>query len=126
LDKVPRRFESLLTLKSLGLLDHIPPREVVLDRALQHLNICPDSQATVRNCQRLQIAANVLAFGWVAAAFVLKKEKLRTVSFWVAPILSLAVGWAAQQIRKQFYYNHTTKDRDRDLEKIPKMWLDPV
>jgi len=124
-DKVPRRLESLQALKRAGLLDQIPPREVVLDRDVQHLQICPDSQAVVKNCWRLQVAGIVFAFGWIAAAILFEKGS-EPLSF-LLPILSLVVSWAAQQIRKQFYYIHTTKDRDHDLENIPKkVWLDPM
>ena len=126
LSRVPRRKESLLFLKRAGLLQHTAPRHVVLDRETQHLQICPDSQAVVRNCRILRNTGLAAVASWTA--FLWQQWRLqqqRRHLFWI-PLLGSAVAWAAEQVRRQFYYVYTEKRRDRDLQKIPtKTWSDP-
>ncbi|GAX12479.1 hypothetical protein FisN_24Hh053 [Fistulifera solaris] len=124
LAKAPRRSETLLAMKTAGLLESIPPRKVVLDRKVQHLDICPDSQNTVRNCEFIKQTSLVVTAAWVVRTFLNKNVNARM--FWWIPVLFSGAGWSAEWIRKQFYYNHSEANRDRDLKSIPKrMWLDP-
>ena len=121
LQKAPRRTETLRSLKKAGFLEMTPPRRVVLDREVQHLAICPDSQGTVRNCRRIrQLSIASLA------AWTIRTVARRTVTQWWVPVLSGLIGWAAELVRKQFYFQYTEDKRDKDLQSIPvKMWLDP-
>lgn len=126
--KVPRRSETLLAMKNAGLLNSIPSRHVILDRKTQHLDICPDSQDTVRNCQLITRTSIVMTAGWIIRFLLLKQQQqiANARMLWWGPLLSSMVGIVAEMIRKQFYYTHTEKKRDRDLKTIPKkMWLDP-
>ena len=121
LARVPQRKETLASLKKAGLLSQTPPRRVVLDREVQHLNICPSSQDVVRNCRIIQRVSLVAMAGWLVNAFVRKA----TNKWWI-PVVSGVVAWAAQAIRKQFYFCYPENKRDKDLASIPtKMWLDP-
>lgn len=106
------------------MLDSIPPRNVVLDRKTQHLDICPDSQDTVRNCKLVIRMSILITAGWIVRTLLNKTANSRM--FWWIPALSSAVGIVAEYIRKQFGYTHSEDKRDMDLKKIPrKMWLDP-
>lgn len=125
LSKVPRRVETLLAMKNAGLLDSIPPRHQVLDRKTQHLDICPDSQDTVRNCKLITRLSIITTTGWILRSLLLKHKANARMVWWL-PVLSSVVGYGAEVIRRQFYYNHSEDKRDMDLQKIPKkMWLDP-
>ena len=104
------------------MLASIPPRHVVLDRKTQHLDICPDSQDTVRNCNLIKRTSLVVTAGWLVRALLNKNARM----FWWVPVLSSVAGFSAEWIRKQFYYTHSEDKRDVDLNNIPKkMWLDP-
>jgi hypothetical protein len=103
------------------MLNETPPRRQVLDRETQHLQICPDSQDTVRNCQRMTNMSKVVVAAWVVAA-VMRRSRVGLVP----TVLVGLAGFAANALRKQFYFSKTERDRDQDLAKIPKkMWLDP-
>jgi hypothetical protein len=122
--KAPRRSETLLAMKKVGLLESIPPRKVVLDRKAQHLDICPDSQDTVRNCEFIKRTSLAVTAAWILRTFMNKNVNARM--FWWIPLVFSGAGLSAEWIRKQFYYNHLEANRDKDLKNIPKkMWLDP-
>jgi hypothetical protein len=119
-------------------LQQAPRREVVLDREEQHLRICPDSQAVVKNCDRVRRASLLMALSVIAT-------KLWTVAFreslkagvvdrlnsilrpkpvsWVLAATTVAY-WLASKLRREFFFKYTNALRDRDLKNIPKVWLD--
>ena len=63
----PNRIVNLLKLDDAGAFLETPPRSVVLDRKVQHLDVCTDSQDAVRNCERFQVAGLLVAVGSVLA-----------------------------------------------------------
>lgn len=122
LHKVPNRMRTLHQMYSAGKLNETPSREVVLDRNTQHLKICPDSQGFVRNCRRITKASLAVTAVWVTKA--LWDRALPRFRF--LPVLTAFVAWAADQLRRQFYFCKTEASRDKDLKQIPvKAWLDP-
>ena len=121
LSKAPNRKQTLNLLYNSGQLQHTPPREIVLDRKTQHLDICPASQQFVRNIKRLRNACLGITMVWLFRSLF-----RRQISKLWLPIGSTLVAWVADLLKKQFYYRKTDKSRDKDLAQIPvKAWLDP-
>jgi phenylpropionate dioxygenase-like ring-hydroxylating dioxygenase large terminal subunit len=139
LTRVPNRVENLLKLDNAGAFTQAKTREQVLDRASQHLNICPDAQDVVKNCHKLVKGANtisILAVATKLAAIWLAPEyswasRIHTGLFllkpkWVAVVVALssAVSYLASKIIREYYYKYTDDYRRKDLSKIPTLWLD--
>jgi hypothetical protein len=149
LNRVPNRMKTLLELSHSGMLRQTPRREFTLDRERQHLQICPDSQDTVRNCvyiQRTAIAATLAAIIGSTVSFLLANPLASTVVAATQPLssrqmlfrlaqqspltmrilaITSSIAWfAARKVRREFYYKYTEKFRDRDLKNIPNVWLD--
>jgi len=119
--RAPNRAATLQALAQTGQLRSTPDRRTVLDREAQHLKICPDSQAAVRNLVRLRNAAAVIVAAWVGAAV-----KRSSTHFWPVAVAATLVGSLCERLRKEFYFNYPEWKRDRDLQKIPaKTWMDP-
>lgn len=117
LPNMPRRYARPELLRA-----PTPPREVVLDRAAQHLAICPDSQALVRNCARARAAG---AIG--AALLVLAKLGARAA--WGArscallgALLALAKG--ADALLSEFRFKRDRARHVLGLRKINKVFPD--
>ena len=138
LSRVPNRKATLLELKRRGELRQIPPREVVLDRKVQHLQICPDSQKTVKNCDRIRQTSLSFMLLWTCArifpdripGFVTTNPVLavagRVLRSSIWPIVASLGAWAATAIRKRFFYVYTKDKLYLDIDKIPaKTWMDP-
>lgn len=128
LSKVPNRVDRLLELD----LSATPQRGVTLDRQLQHLNICPDSQTAVRNCQRIASAAQFIAVAAAAIKVMAISRGVTVAGNWLSnPRLGATFGmcalvnWIATKIRREFYFKYTEDLRNRDLAGTPrKVWLD--
>jgi phenylpropionate dioxygenase-like ring-hydroxylating dioxygenase large terminal subunit len=138
LSRAPNRVSTLLALDRSNALQQAPRREVVLDREEQHLRICPDSQAVVKNCDRIRRTSLLMTLSMIAT-------KLWTVAFseslsagvvdrlnsilspkpvsWVLAVTAVAY-WLASKLRREFFFKYTNALRDRDLQNIPKVWMD--
>jgi hypothetical protein len=137
LNRTPNRVSTLLAMGKSGVLKQNPSRRVTLDRESQHLHICPDSLAVVKNCNRVRIASAAVALSlaafktyWTVASNV-STGFLSRVAFLLKPSvvksglsISLAAWWLAGKLRREFYFKYTEELRDRDLKKIPKIWLE--
>ena len=124
LSRVPNRLQRLREMYAHGELRSIPPREVVLDREVQHLQICPDSQDAVRNCRRISTFGIVGTATWcVLRASGILPRPLHSI---VVPVVTAASSYVANDIRRRFYYSYTPEMQHRDLQNIPvKTWSDP-
>lgn len=121
LPKAPNRKRTLQQMYQGGLLKSTPPREIVLDRKAQHLDICPDSQRFVANCKRIRNAGLASAAMWLTRVLFQRAISER----WI-PVVSAIFASGAELLRKQFYFAKSEKSRDKDWAKIPKKaWLDP-
>ncbi|KAL7571570.1 hypothetical protein ACA910_020985 [Epithemia clementina (nom. ined.)] len=133
----PNRKERLLQLQAAGAFSQTPPRIVVLDRKVQHLDICQDAQDVVRNCRRITRIGKSIGFLAFAAAIVMATATVTTPQqtlytalrrplwLWFTCGLSLAVSRVANSIRKEYYFKYTDDLRRRDMNKIPKeIWAD--
>jgi hypothetical protein len=122
LHKVPNRAAVLQEMLRTGQLRHTPPREVVLDRETQHLSICPDSRGLVRKMRLVAAGGLAAVAGWTARTLW-----TRQLSAVAVPVVSAAIAYLADKLRRTFYFSKTAALRDRDLKKIPThMWLDPL
>lgn len=120
--KAPNRQRTLLQQQLWPLLD----RTVVLDRKTQHLDICPDSQDAVRNCQRIRNVGVAISAIWTALSLSTLRPNLPAFVKSVAwPAVALTTAYFAEQIRSSFYYKYTRDKLRKDLSKIPKKtWTD--
>jgi len=95
-------------------------RPQVLDRKVQHLDICPDSQDAVRNVKVLRASAIVSVAAWLARCLYTRSFRRR----WL-PVVASLVGWLSHKFVSNFYFNYPEWKRDRDLKGIPKkIWQD--
>ena len=137
LNRAPNRVSTLLAMGKSGVLKQNPSRRVTLDRENQHLHICPDSRAVVKNCNRVRIASAVVGLGLAAFKTYWSVSSngssgyLSRVAFLLKPIvvkgglvISLTSWWLAGKLRREFYFKYTEELRDRDLKNIPKIWLE--
>ena len=144
LARCPNRVKHLPRLDDSGAFLQTPPREFVLDRKTQNLDISNDSRDVVKNCVRTKRAARilsvVLALGRAAASLasktttpsspggvvnaVLKNLFKTPVLVSVFGVLSLA-SFLAGRLEKEYYFKYTDDFRRADMKKIPeKIWLD--
>jgi phenylpropionate dioxygenase-like ring-hydroxylating dioxygenase large terminal subunit len=139
LTRVPNRVENILKLDNAGAFLQAKTREQVLDRASQHLNICPDAQDVVKNCHKVVKGANAisilavatkLAAIWLTPKYSLA-SRIHTGLFllkpkWVAAVVALssAISYLASKTIREYYYKYTDDYRRKDLSKIPTLWLD--
>jgi hypothetical protein len=129
--RVPNRVQTLLKLDSAGAFRQTPSRQVVLDRKSQHLNICPDAQDVVHNCQRVIRVANAYSLVLVAAK-VLTTYKIQRWNALLKPsvlaaslLVSSLASWVARRIKKEYFFKYTDEFRRQDMSNIPKtIWLD--
>jgi hypothetical protein len=133
----PNRIANLLKLDDAGAFLDTPSRAVILDRKTQHLDVCPDSQDAVRNCERIQTAGWVVAVGTVLAKVLCRTALSGTwmagrmdlflkpwVMAWTMGLSTLMVGLSSK-IRREYFFKYTDEYRRTDLSKIPKtIWLD--
>jgi phenylpropionate dioxygenase-like ring-hydroxylating dioxygenase large terminal subunit len=133
LNRAPNRVSTLLAMSNSGVLKQTPSRRVTLDREEQHLRICPDSRAVVKNCNRVRVASAAVGLSlltlktcsngsgalWSQVACLLKPNVLKG-----GLGISLAAWWLAGKLRREFYFKYTEELRDRDLKNIPKIWLE--
>jgi len=152
LARVPNRVATLREMKERGELRRmLGVREVVLDRASQHLAVCKDSQDTVRNCRVLRNVSIALSGAWLALTLVVSlyapspttvsrthsraAKVVRSPAFqrlfprvfrsvaW--PALFSLVAWVTNKIQNAFFYTYTKEKLQRDLKRIPeKIWAD--
>ena len=118
-------------------------RRESLDRYTQHTAICNDSLGLLKKCQLLQKCAKVIAFipilirlatfGLDSATY--KKSFMNSLLFKLnnslTPIslfsiwgLSLASSYIVAKIQKQFEFKYTEDYRNKDMDKIPSVWMD--
>lgn len=134
----PNRIVNLLKLDDAGAFLETPPRSVVLDRKKQHLDVCPDSQGAVRNCERVQTAGLAVAVGTVLANVLFRTVLSGTgaantvnstllkpwIVAWAVGLSSLMYG-IASKLRREYFFKYTDEYRRKDLSKIPKgIWMD--
>jgi phenylpropionate dioxygenase-like ring-hydroxylating dioxygenase large terminal subunit len=132
LSRVPNRVEKFM---EDGIKFEIPPREVTLNREIQHVQICPDSQVAVKNCdviRKLALWMPILA-GVVTSTAALTKgihvvgRILGHPIMRVMLISSFLAYRIATLIRREFFFKYTKYLRDRDLSNTPKaVWLDKM
>jgi phenylpropionate dioxygenase-like ring-hydroxylating dioxygenase large terminal subunit len=131
LTKVPNRVEKFM---EAGMKFETPSREVTLNREVQHLQKCPDSQAAVKNCdtiRKLAVSVSILA-GTVLSMAVAKGANtvgrvLCNPVMRFTLVSSVLAYWLATTIRREFFFKYTRDLRDRDLSKTPKaVWLDKM
>ncbi|KAL3940845.1 MAG: hypothetical protein SGBAC_004695 [Bacillariaceae sp.] len=125
--RVPNRIERLLQLNAVGAFATTPPREVVLDRKSQQLDISKESRDVVKNCQKVSTYSKMAAVASIALKFVNKAPKALTSP--TATIASLGICFLvsslAQKIEREYYFKYTDDHRRKDLAKIPvKIWID--
>jgi phenylpropionate dioxygenase-like ring-hydroxylating dioxygenase large terminal subunit len=137
LNRAPNRVSTLLAMGQSGVLKQNPSRRVTLDREDQHLRICPDSQAVVKNCNRVRIASAAVGLSLAALKTYWSVASngsgvcLSRVAFLLKPTvvtgglgISLAAWWLAGKLCREFYFKYTEEVRDRDLRNIPKIWME--
>jgi len=151
--RMPKRIDTLLAMDKGGQLSHLPPRSSVLDLEKCHLQICPDSQDAVENCDKIQRVSKVLfsltllakmvsitslTSSMIAPNSVMNRivktpfvscimKKCLSTSF-VITILSLSAlaSWLSSNVRKYFFFRYEESFRDKDLDKMPTVWADPM
>jgi phenylpropionate dioxygenase-like ring-hydroxylating dioxygenase large terminal subunit len=130
--RAPNRIQRLLQLDAAGAFSKTPPRSVVLDRQRQYLDISPDAQDVVRNCERivkstklflaLVVLAKVVTGSW-AKAQAFDKFLKPSVLTGLIGISSLA-SWLAKKLKREYYFKYTEEIRRKDMGKIPTVWSD--
>jgi hypothetical protein len=126
----PNRIPNLLRLDSAGAFLETPSRAVVLDRKIQHLDICPDSQDALKFFRRVEQAGLVVSIAALATKllFMTGSNKIAFLkpSFmaWTVGI-SLFISLLARRVCQEYYFKYTEDYRRKDMQKIPKnIWLD--
>jgi hypothetical protein len=130
LSKSPNRVAKLMELDT----SVNPRREVTLDRQVQHLNICPDSQGVAKNCDRVIKMAKFVSLAVAAVKAVAVSRGAATVGKFLSTprlgavfAMSLFANWLATKMRREFFFKYTEDFRDRDLAKTSKnIWLDKI
>jgi len=151
--RIPKRIDTLLAMDKSGQLSHLPPRSSVLDLEKNHVRLCPDSQDVVKNCDTIQRISKIL-FGLTLLAkmistttlpstplapdSVMKRivttpvvscimKKCLSTSFVMAILsVSAVASWLSSSLRKYFFFRYEESFRDKDLEKMPTLWADPL
>lgn len=152
LGRVPGRAKAM---RDLGGRERVlnagnPLREVVLDRFVQHTSVCQDSMDVVRNCERVDKAAKVVAllpvllkvlFAGASSVATSSSSSLviGALSRWnnflsARPgvilgtwTVAAVVSYLSNKLRKEFFFKYTDKYRERDMDNIPKsVWMDHV
>ena len=143
LARSPNRVGHLLKLEESGAFLQTPLREVVLDRKTQTLDLCKDSQKTVRLCKRLQKASRWLLTTLSVVKLLSLQPSLSSSTspgqrvlrllkpiLKISPLLAMGsflciVSYLAKRLENEFYYKYTDEFRKRDMKKIPKeIWVD--
>jgi hypothetical protein len=131
--RVPNRVQTLLKLDAAGAFRQTPSREFVLDRKSQQLDVCPDSQDVVRNCERIIRGTNVLSLAFVAAkllcSYWVKAQRWNAVLKPSALALTFGlfslVKSIARRLKNEYSFKYSDEMRRKDLRKIPEqIWLD--
>lgn len=128
--RVPNRAVALQELYMSGALRHTPSRQVALDRNVQHLQICPDSQDTVRRCRFLRNVSLLVAVATILAPTLLAHSAPMLPSKyqqrWAIAFVAATVSYMSEKLRQSFYFCYPETKRNSDLKKIPaKTWMDP-
>jgi len=108
-----------------------PPRKFTLDRYEQHTKICPDSLKCVSNCKRIKFLSKVM-ISFVSLLNVLKIASIAKMPMKMNPlvtritlVLFSIAHIIAQKVERQFFFNYPEKKRNRDLNKISDLWMNP-
>jgi len=131
--RCPNRAKTLLKLDESGKFLETPTREFVLDRKTQNLDICLDSQGTVRNCKRAKKITKILSVALFLSKCMslttpssnLFKSALKSSSMVASFGLLYVVSFLANKLEKEYYFKYTDDMRRDDMAKIPKkIWID--
>jgi nitrite reductase/ring-hydroxylating ferredoxin subunit len=131
--RVPNRARRLLQLGQSGAFLQTPPRDVVLDRKSQHLDITPSAQDVVSNCQKVtklsKIAILALGFAKLCSKYWTKLYAVdRILKPWVLVLacgISAILSYIARKITREYYFKYIDSYRRKDLSRIPEsIWAD--
>lgn len=106
-----------------GLLERDASAGLVMDRNMQHLSICPDSQGLVKQCNRVRVASGAF-FLWNAAKLLATRRspaalhRSISVSF-PRVVLATVVFRIASKLRWEFKTRHTRVLNDKSRKKVP-------
>lgn len=110
------------TLKRMDLTSTIT-REVALDRYQQHTKVCPDTQGFLKKSKMIQKGSLVSMVVSIAGVLVAKNALWKRVSAFVG-VSSSIVYMLMKKCAKEFYFKYTNEFRDRDMDKIPSVYVD--
>jgi len=99
------------------------PREMALDRYQQHTKVCPDTQGFLKKSKMIQKGSLVSILVSVAGLLVTKNSLWKSVSLFVG-VSSSIMYMLMKKFAKEFYFKYTSDYRDRDMDKIPSVWVD--
>ena len=124
---VPNRVERLLQLNAAGTFAKTPPREFVLDRKTQQVNICQDSQETLAKCRKINRISKVVGLVALLAKALGKAPKAISSPTGLVTTLGICYlsSWLSKKLEREYYFKYTEDYRKKDLSKIPeKIWID--
>ena len=125
--RVPNRIERILEMNAAGTFLTVPPREYVLDRKAQNLDICKDSRDSLANVQKLNKISKTVAIVLLAVKLFGKTPKTIASPTWFASTLGICylTAYLTNKMERQFFFKYTEDYRKRDLRTIPKkVWID--
>ena len=132
--RVPNRIPNLLRLDAAGAFIEAPSREYVLDRKWQQLDVSPDSQDVVANCEKVIRASKIVTYALIAAKLLANywskvprrwNDILKPSLLLVTIGLSTLVKKLAEKMKKEYYFKYTDDMRRKDMSNIPKkIWID--
>lgn len=133
----PNRITNLLKLDEAGAFLQTPPRSFVLDRKKQVLDVSPDHQAVVRNCETIRkvsmttlfvvVMTKVLAKTFLAGMGVAIKVNAILKPSLLAWTLGASsfLAFVGSKILREYEFKYTETFRRNDMRKIPKLiWED--
>lgn len=141
ISRVPNRTPAILALggykSALKKLDMT--RREVLDRHVQHTSKCKDSMDFVRFCKKLRRSMTMIAilpvllrtlmpFGTTMTflnSFLLKVNSRLSpslvLSIWA---VSGMVSYLCKKLENEFKFKYAEEYRNRDMDKVPSVWMD--
>ena len=119
LDNVPNRKSTLQRMD----LSAVLTREYALDRYEQHTKKCADSQGFLKKCKIIQKSTLVSMILSITGLLLTKNLIWKRLSLFVG-ISSSLIFMLMKKLVREFYFKYTSDYRDRDLNKIPNVWID--
>ena len=141
ISRVPNRTPAILALggyKSASEKLDMSRREV-LDRHVQHTTKCKDSMDLVRFCKKLRRGMTMIAilpillrtmmpFGTTVTffnSFLLKiNRRLSPGLVLTTWVMSAMVSCLCKKLENEFKFKYSEEYRDRDMDKVPSIWMD--